>query len=76
MMEADEVLVTSSSKLIVPACEIDGIKVGGKAPNIVKLLQDEYYKKVDLETSLWWDKEHKGFVTTIVGVIVDIRKVM
>ena len=52
MMEADEVLVTSSSKLIVPACEIDGIKVGGKAPNIVKLLQDEYYKKVDLETSL------------------------
>lgn len=50
MMEADEVLVTSSSKLIVPACEIDGVSVGGKATEIVKLLQEEYFKKVDLET--------------------------
>lgn len=50
MMEADEVLVTSSSKLIVPACEIDGVSVGGKATGIVKLLQEEYFKKVDLET--------------------------
>ncbi|WP_195988370.1 D-amino acid aminotransferase [Clostridium sp. D53t1_180928_C8] len=50
MMEADEVIVTSSSKLIVPACEIDGVSVGGKATDIVRLLQEEYFKKVDLET--------------------------
>lgn len=52
MMEADEVLVTSSSKLIVPASEIDGVPVGGKASSMVKLLQNEYFKKVDLETNL------------------------
>lgn len=50
MMEADEVIVTSSSKLIVPACEIDGVSVGGKATEIVRFLQEEYFKKVDLET--------------------------
>lgn len=50
MMDADEVIVTSSSKLIVPACEIDGVSVGGKATDIVRLLQEEYFKKVDLET--------------------------
>lgn len=40
MMEAAEVIVTSSGTLCRPACEIDGVKVGGGAPEILKKLQD------------------------------------
>ncbi len=41
MMNADEVLVSSSSTFCLCAEEIDGKKIGGKAPEIVKTLQDE-----------------------------------
>lgn len=50
MMEADEVIVSSSSKLGVTACEIDGIPVGGKAPGLFKKLQGAYYERFMRET--------------------------
>lgn len=40
MMEADEILVTASGTLCRAVGEIDGIPVGGKAPQLVKKLQD------------------------------------
>ena len=50
MMAADEVLISSSSKLILPVSTIDGIEVGNKDNNLVKRIQEEYFNKVDLET--------------------------
>jgi D-alanine transaminase len=43
MMDAAEVIVTSSGTLCRPACEIDGVKVGGGAPEILKKLQDALF---------------------------------
>ncbi|WP_446897098.1 D-amino acid aminotransferase [Clostridium sp. LBM24168] len=40
LMDADEIIVTSSGQFCITACEIDGKPVGGKAPEIVKKLQD------------------------------------
>ena len=40
MMAAAEIIVTSSGTLCRPACEIDGISVGGRAPKLLKALQD------------------------------------
>jgi D-alanine transaminase len=40
MMDADEVLVTSSSSFCMVASEIDGKAVGGKAPEVAGSLQD------------------------------------
>ena len=40
MMNAAEVIVTSSGTLCRPAFEIDGVAVGGRAPKILKSLQD------------------------------------
>ncbi len=40
MMEADEVIVCSSSNFCLSAYEIDGQKVGGKAPELLHKLQD------------------------------------
>ena len=49
MMDADEVLVTSSTKLCVAASEIDGTPVGGRAPealkNILDAVMDEYMEE-------------------------------
>lgn len=39
MMEADEVIVSSSSNFCLSACEIDGKPVGGKAPELLHKLQ-------------------------------------
>lgn len=52
LMEADEVLVTASSLLAIQAVEIDGVPVGGKAPELLKLLQDKYLQRVIDETGL------------------------
>ena len=43
MMNAAEVIVTSSGTLCRPAEEIDGKKVGGRAPEILKKLQDALF---------------------------------
>ena len=52
MMEAAEVIVTSSGTLCRPAVEIDGIKVGGKAPELLKKLQDalwgDFFEKTNV----------------------------
>lgn len=40
LMQADEILVTSSGTLCRPIREIDGKAVGGKAPDTLKRLQD------------------------------------
>lgn len=40
MMDADEVIVSSSGSFCLRASEIDGKKVGGRAPDILKKLQD------------------------------------
>ncbi|AAK78768.1 D-alanine transaminase [Clostridium acetobutylicum] len=39
LINADEVIVTSSGQFCMTACEIDGRPVGGKAPDIIKKLQ-------------------------------------
>jgi len=39
LMEADEIIVSSAGTLCNAACEIDGKKVGGKAPEVLKALQ-------------------------------------
>ncbi|MCR3760169.1 D-amino acid aminotransferase [Clostridium felsineum] len=40
LMEADEVIVTSSGQFCMATSEIDGKPVGGKAPEIIKKLQE------------------------------------
>lgn len=56
LMSADEILVTSSTKFLVAADEIDGQKVGGKAADIVEQLQkgllDEYMKETSAAVNL------------------------
>ncbi|MCH3963512.1 MAG: D-amino acid aminotransferase [Clostridium sp.] len=53
LMNADEVIVTSSGQFCMTAAEIDGKPVGGKAPEIVKKLQDalleEYLEETNVE---------------------------
>ena len=50
LMNADEAIVTSSSALCIPVASIDGIPVGGKAPELLKLLQKAYMEKFERET--------------------------
>lgn len=45
LMEADEVLVSSSTSLCVAAAEIDGIAVGGRAAELIDKLQSAYREK-------------------------------
>lgn len=53
LMNADEVIVTSSGQFCMTAAEIDGKPVVGKAPEIVKKLQDalleEYLEETNVE---------------------------
>ena len=49
-MNADEIIVTSSSALCIRVESIDGIPVGGKDPQRIKLLQDAYWAKFQKET--------------------------
>lgn len=50
LMNADEIIVTSSSALCMKAESIDGIPVGGKDPQRLKLLQNAYLEKFQRET--------------------------
>ena len=50
LMNADEIIVTSSSALCIRVSHIDGIPVGGKDPQRIKLLQDAYWNKFVTET--------------------------
>ena len=50
LMNADEIIVTSSSALCIRVSHIDNIPVGGKDPERIKLLQDAYWNKFITET--------------------------
>lgn len=50
LMNADEIIVTSTTKLCSAANVLDGYKVGGKAPELVEKIQDAYQAKVLRET--------------------------
>lgn len=50
MMEADEIIVSSSSKLGLAVSEIDGVAVGGKAPELWGNIRDAYYGRFKRET--------------------------
>lgn len=52
MMEADEVVVSSSSKLGLTVSEIDGVPVGGKDPETWGKIRDAYYGRFKRETGL------------------------
>lgn len=53
MMGADEIIVSSSSNFCLSVCEIDGQKVGGKAPELLHKLQEalmnEYLEATNLK---------------------------
>lgn len=51
MMDADEVIVSSSGSLFLVASEVNSIPVGGKAPEIVKMLQDHLLDEFIKETT-------------------------
>ena len=40
LFDADEVLISSAGQLCISAYEVDGVSVGGKAPTLLKTLQD------------------------------------
>jgi len=50
LFAADEIFITSAGTLGLPACEIDGKKVGGKAPELLKKLQTEAVLDFERET--------------------------
>ncbi len=52
LMEADEVIVTSSGQFCMTTSEIDGKPVGGKAPELVKKLQDALLNEYLVETNI------------------------
>ena len=52
LRSADEVIFTSSSNFCLVATELDGEKVGGKAPMLLKKLQDALLEDYLLTTSL------------------------
>ncbi len=50
LMNADEVLVSSSTQLCRSAASMNGTPIGGKNPEMVKLIQDAYMEKYLNET--------------------------
>lgn len=51
LMNADEIIISSAGSLCLAAEEIDGKRVGGKAPEILKKLQDEVLYEFTEETN-------------------------
>jgi hypothetical protein len=51
LMNADEIIVSSSGSLCLAAEEVDGKSVGGKAPELLKKLQDEVLREFMEETN-------------------------
>ena len=50
LFDADEIIVSSTSKLCSAACELNGKPVGGKDTALLRKLQESYYKRY-LETT-------------------------
>lgn len=51
LMDADEIIISSAGSLCLAAEEIDGKKAGGRAPEILKKLQDEVLREFMEETN-------------------------
>ena len=53
LMNAEEVIVTRCGSFCQPVCEVDGKRVGGKQPEMLKKLQDylmaEYLEFTDIK---------------------------
>ena len=52
LMNADEIMISSAGSLCIAADEIDKVKVGGKAPSILKSIQDEVLGEFMAETDI------------------------
>lgn len=52
LFEADEIIVSSSGSFCLAVSQVDGKNVGGKAPEILKTLQDALVEHFEKETSL------------------------
>ncbi len=50
LMDADEVIVSSATKLCAIACEMNGTPIGGKTPELALKLQKAYLEKYENET--------------------------
>ena len=51
LMNADEVIMSASGWIYTIITEIDGIPVGGKAPELAKKLRDAVYNEFEEYTS-------------------------
>jgi len=51
LMDADEVIVTSSGQFCMATKEIDGVEVGGKAPELIEKLQKALLQEFIAETA-------------------------
>lgn len=51
LMNADEVMISSAGSLCISANEVDGVKVGGRAEEILKSIQDEVLREFMEETN-------------------------
>ena len=51
LMDADEIIISSAGSLCLAAEEIDGKKAGGRAPELLKRLQDEVLREFMEETN-------------------------
>ncbi len=51
LMDADEIIISSAGSLCLAAEEIDGKKAGGRAPEILRKLQDEVLREFMEETN-------------------------
>lgn len=60
LMEADEVIVTSSGQFCMTTSEIDGKPVGGKAPELVKKLQDALLNEYLVETNIEQEDKYES----------------
>ena len=49
LRKADEVLILSTGSHCVPACALDGAPIGGKAPALLRRLQQAYHDKFEAE---------------------------
>ena len=49
LFAADEIIVSSSSHQLIPACEIDGKPVGGKAPQLLRRLWAELAQHINAQ---------------------------
>ncbi|MDR0751673.1 MAG: aminotransferase class IV [Christensenellaceae bacterium] len=52
LMDADEIIVSSAGQLAIGVSEVNGIKVGGRAPELLKKIQDALIEEFKAETRI------------------------